>query len=116
MAKRSKTFNWSMLNIGLSAAQKKDYAKTEPEYVADLPETLLAVLTDGYKLSVTYLDRSSLFLASLSGVDEYSQNYECTINGRHSRPLKAIALVLYKHLVICAGVKWSEAETGEDWG
>lgn len=116
MAKRNRDFNWSMINVGLSEKQKHVFEETEQERIAELPETLLAVLTDGYKLSVTYLDRSSLFLASLSGVDEYSQNHECTINARHTRPMQAIALVIFKHLDICAGVKWKKAETGGDWG
>lgn len=101
MPKKAKTLStWKgFINIELSTPQKES-AKVWADKPAILDEQIFQALSAGYKLSVTYSGDQDTVTASLSCLNEKSDNYQYTLTARARTPFLAIQVLLYKHFIV----------------
>lgn len=73
----------------------------------DLWQEMLALVDDGYKISIKYDDKSSCYAAFLIGGDDPGDpNHGFILSGRGTTPAKAFKQGLFKHGAI--GASWDE--------
>ncbi len=77
-------------------------------------DAISTVLTDGYKLGLTYNVGNESFIASLTGRQEGEVNYEMTISGFAMRWDDAVRSVLFKHFIIAGEGSWAEHAAERD--
>jgi hypothetical protein len=103
------TSNWkeNILNIPTTGHTVDDVREYYGE-VSSLMDAMDAVIQAGYKLSISYNVANDNFIASLTGRLQGTANYEKTISGFAMTWDMAVAVVLYKHYVICGEGAWVE--------
>lgn len=117
--KSSAQSNWStieFINQSLSEPQRKDFKSwyaTEGERVPDL---IGQAMVDDYRLSCSWDDNNQCFIATLTGKQDQRFNASKALSARSDDWLEAMALALYKHLVIFKGGQWSGETTRNNWG
>jgi hypothetical protein len=84
--------------------------------VTSLMDAIDAVVQAGYKLSVTYNTANDNFIASLTGRIEGNPNFDKTISGFAMTWDMAVAVVLFKHFVICSEGVWAEYARQRNFG
>jgi len=80
----------------------KDHAVTADE----LFDEMLALLSDGYKLSIRYDWYSECYAAYMQTTEGTAKNAGFILSGRGSTPFKAFKQLVYKHRV-CLDGEWS---------
>lgn len=101
------TSNWkdNILTIPMDGYTSADVRAHYGE-VTSLMDAVDAVVQAGYKLSVSYNVGNDNFIASLTGRLEGTTNFEKTISGFATTWDMAVAVVLFKHFVICEEGAW----------
>lgn len=99
------------LDIPLSQAAREDLSgyDLEVEFPYDLVE---ALVTEGYKFSLTFDGRNQTYIASLTDRLPESPWQNTTLSGRGSTALNARCALLYRHLVMADG-DWSTLNPDE---
>lgn len=108
--------DWKFVNINLSAADTEKFTQFYSEYADSTYEQLAEVVSDGYKLSLSYDIENVCFIAALSGTKNTTLNKGRTITARSSDNLEAISLLLFKHLVMCNSEEWEDYSRPANWG
>jgi hypothetical protein len=70
-------------------------------------DSLLALCSDGYSVSVKYDGYSRAYAAFMQQRTEGGRNFGLILTGRGSSPFKAVKQLLYKHSV-CLDGDWGE--------
>lgn len=117
MARQNSSFNdWTFANIRLSTADEKSFAKWFTENETSIMTMLGEVVADTYKFSLSYDFDNECFIAGLSGTRYSELNKKTTLTARSNEWLEAIALVLYKHVVMCTMGEWADYARPSNWG
>lgn len=106
----------TFLHIKLDDKQKKGFPAFVDKAVPDLNVYLTNLVLDGYKLSLSFAEKSSTFVASVTCRTDDSVNKGLCVTSHHSDADMAIFVALYKHFVILGEDPWSETVKGDDWG
>ncbi len=102
--------------VRLDADQKETFKSWEVAEGIDVGEMLTNLILDGYKISVSYADKSGSFVASVTCRTDDPPNRGLCITSHHETPYKALMVALFKHFVVLAETPWKEYATGSDWG
>lgn len=74
------------------------------------------VLQGGYKQSCTWDNQNDTFTASITCVDDEHPNYGAVLTSRADNPVEALALTLYKYIVVFDGGQFPTATVKSTWG
>jgi hypothetical protein len=104
--------------INLTEDEKKQFKKAYTDKPNDLLGQLDGLLKNGYKLSLSYDNQNNCVLASLTGKDPNSPNYNYVMTSRAGESWESMALALFKHYVVCDDEDWGgdTREDGRSWG
>lgn len=108
--------NWTFARYDLSEQEKKDFTAQLEKGETDFEELLGVALDDGYKFSASPVPKDSMVIATLTGVDPDSPNYQCSMSARHVDFAQAMALILYKHFIVFKQGVWVSTDREEMWG
>jgi len=118
--KRATSFNgWGnteFVNVSLNTEQTKDFKSWFPKQSETFTEVLGQVMVDDYKVSCNWDDNNQCFIATLTGKPNQSVNSGKALSARSDDWWEALALVLYKHLVIFKNSAWNGELTRNNWG
>lgn len=76
--------------------------KAAPNSFESVDDTLIALITDGYKFTLK-LDAYNQCFACYMAAPEKSANQNCILTGRGSSPLRAVKQAVYMHRVVLDG-------------
>jgi len=122
MAKKSqnsggKMGSWNgIVSVPFNSPEKEQFMKWRE--TADGWETdLQDLIAQDYKLSLSHDNRSGAIMASLSCYNQKDPNYKYTMISRAPTPLMAVAVTLFKHLVLTEG-DWNDSTPpdADMWG
>jgi hypothetical protein len=115
--KRPSQFGVEFVNIDLSSDQLATIKANIPSDEAIVTE-LERLALDGYKISFSYDDKHSAFIASITGSKECAveANRGLCITSRGPSLVAAGAVGLFKHHTVCEGGAWQSVASNEDWG
>lgn len=117
MARNASAFSdWRFVNLNLSTADQKQFGEWFIANETAILPMLAEVVADTYKFSVSYDFDNECFIAALSATKHSSDNKQCTITARSNEWLEAIALLLYKHVVMCNTGTWEDYARPANWG
>jgi hypothetical protein len=88
---------WTFVNVSLTRRDKEALQAWIDDNV-DLWSEVLRQVDNGYKISLTWEERSDGFLATMAGRSCIPENRNRILSGRGRDPQGAVASVLYKHL------------------
>jgi hypothetical protein len=97
----------TFLACPLSDKEAVQAEKWFTEVQADWFNHLGNALLTGHKVSLTYDNAHSSFIASLTGTEHSADNAGMCISARSDDPMYAILAVLFKHTVIYDAGKWT---------
>lgn len=104
------------VNLTLTAAQKKQFAKWFEETRADLFAHMLVIAQEGYRLSVSFADKNDMIVASYTCKSESSPNVNKCVSSRHDDPEVAVGIAVYKLIEMLGFTEWSADQLDDDWG
>lgn len=116
MATNKSFQSWTFVNINLTVEQRTHFLQWADGLSQDTITVLTSVLSNGYKLSITYDTEHGTVISSLSCRDKVSSNFQSVLTARHMEVELSLLLVLYKHLVIADGSDWKTVSEVENWG
>jgi len=103
--------NWQdiqFVDFRLSGDMQLSFEEWHENAGIDVVVELFDLVGMGYKLSVTYDLANNCYIVSLTCRDENSVNFMKCMSGRADEPEQAIAVLVFKHMVVCGG-DWSKA-------
>lgn len=104
------------VHIRLTDEQKKGYTNFCLERGSDFGILLSELVLDGYKLSLSYANKSETYVATIiCRVDDHA-NSGLSVSSHHTKPYEAIMVALYKHFEVIGDTNWREFATGSEWG
>ena len=113
----SKKFEWTFVNIKLKPEDKESLLKYAKEHKGQVESALSAIASYGYKFSLSFVDDSNSWCASVSGNERTKFNDKCTITSWSDDISEAIFMAAYKCDVVTEGGDWKEyEETSSNWG
>lgn len=104
------------VSVRLNEQQKRDFVVYEKDEGIDLGEQLTNLILDGYKLSISYAEKTGSFVASVTCRSDDSPNTALCVSSHHETPYKAVLVALFKHFTILDQIPWKEYAKGDDWG
>lgn len=110
------SFDWTFVNITLTQADAKRFAEWFNEYETSLFTILGDVVSDTYKLSLSYDYDNVCYIATLSATKNSSDNEKSSLSARSAEATEALGLVIYKHVVMCEAGNWQEHSQPANWG
>jgi len=95
--KAPQTESWGFVNIQLSD-DERDAATVKYQDAALMWETLITVVKDGYKLTLSYDGETDAFCAAFSGTNCGKPNERFTLTAWGSHETEALEYLVYKHV------------------
>lgn len=107
-----KTFSTLRLDLHLEQAYSEWVQQNNV-----VPVELLAELCgEGYKISISWVFDQNSFCASLIGTPTTKANEDVVMTTWSDDLPEVIAMMYYKHVVICDRGKWPTEKSGNRWG
>lgn len=107
--------NFEFVQINLSDADKTHFGEMLETAADELDDAMATLLESQYKLSVTYDERNSCFIASLTAKHETDDNWGYVLPSRQGDMWSAIRLAAFKHVHMCKDGVWPKEREGFDW-
>ena len=104
------------INVTLTEQQKDEFKSWSKKQSASIADDIGQVMVDDYRLSCNWDDNNQCFIATLTGKEDQDFNSGKALSARSDDWYEAIALALYKHMVIFDGKKWTGEGTKNNWG
>lgn len=102
--------------VRLNAEQKIAFVDFESKEGIDIGEMLTELILNGYKVSISYADKSQSFVASVTCRVDEAPNKGLCVTSHHETPYRALMVALYKHFVVLDKTPWKEYAEGDTWG
>lgn len=104
--------------VNLTEEEKKQFRLAYKDKPNDLLNPLDGFLKNGYKISLSYDQQNNCVLASMTGKDPASPNYNYVMTSRAADAWESLALALFKHYQVCDDEDWGgdTREDGRSWG
>lgn len=115
-SKTAQTFGVTFVNINLSEDDKTKFVGWLESQGDSWVGEFANVMADGYKVGCTWDAANTCFIASMTGKEEGTPNYNCCITARSNEWSEALQLLHFKHEVICSGLAWAKHQTSNAWG
>lgn len=112
----SKFVGKTFASISLTADRKKDldeWVKTQKVTGLTAIESLLS---DGYKVSLTWVDDQNSFCFSVIGTDNSRVNRDAIMTSWSDDLNEAAMIAAFKHYVMCDGGDWPLVDNTQRWG
>lgn len=117
MVKQSQPFRpIDFVTINLTEEQRNLFGSWVDSVSADLDDLLSALLQQNKKLSVSYVESSDSFCASVTDRDSGSINYNCCVSSFHRTAVEAVWLAIYKVMYLHPEKQWSTLDRNASWG
>lgn len=109
-------FGVEFVTINLSADDGKKFNGWK-ETLGDVwADEFATYVSNGFKVGLTWDNNNACFIASLTGKEEGSKNYNCCLTARSQEWVEALQLVHFKASVFCADGRWQDHSTSVSWG
>lgn len=89
------------------------WRKAKPDNVEPALEKLFS---DGYRMSLSWDDQNSCFIASITIKSETHENRSKCLTARSDDLFEVMAMAAYKHVVLFEGGGWDGGKTRDAWG
>lgn len=107
---------WTFARIELTKEQKDDFTKFQADEAIDPMELLTIAMEEGYKFSATYRQDKGHWMATLSGTEASPYNDRVSLTAFHQTLDLAIAVLMFKHVVVAGQKQWPSQSSMDDWG
>lgn len=115
--KTSTQFDWNMVQIDLTEADKKLFTKWQMENVANLETMLDEHLSDGYKFSFNKGKKGDLYYVTMTQTDEEAKDGRSSLTSYAGTWIKALMLTIYKYRTFCKdGLEERVIDTSDHMG
>lgn len=102
--------NWKFVNIELSDTEVNSIDKWMTKNKVT-PEILLQeLLAKGYKISISWIDAQSAYVATMSGSDRSARNSGCSVTAWSDDIFEAVSFLAYKDMEIAGEQSWTVVE------
>lgn len=110
-------FGVEFVNIDLATGDVERIKQNMPDD-AVVMAGIERLALDGYKVSISYDDKHSTFIASLTGSKECAcvDNRGLCVTSRGPSMAAACAVALFKHHEVCEGGAWRAVSRTDEWG
>lgn len=109
--------NWKIINVRLKKEDKPALEAFADSVENDVFHVIDEVLSQGYKLSISWVDAQNSYVVSVSGTDRAKYNKGCTITSWSDEVSEAIMMMGYKVLVLGEKKAWVDLDMPEEnWG
>lgn len=99
--------DWEMVNYNLSDAELKAFDKWFESHVDDLDEITAGIISEGYKLSVSYHVDNRAFICTITGKDvDGCPNPRRSMSSWDGTLIGALLMALFKHTEVFNGGEW----------
>lgn len=112
----AKNFDWEMINKRLQLEDKQAFEKWVTKNPASVADLVTEVATNGYKLSITWVDNSNSFVVTASGRKDEGRNKKKSLPSWSDDVQEALYMTVYKILVIFEGGEWESDDMAQNWG
>lgn len=103
--------DWEMVNYNLSDAELKVFDKWFENHVDDLDEITAGIISEGYKLSVSYHVDNRAFICTITGKDlDDCLNPRRSMSSWDGTLIGALMMALFKHTEVFSGGEWVAQE------
>lgn len=116
IVKRQFKKEWSFADVDLTHEQREDFEVWCNKPDLEIYEVLPIVLSQGYKISIVFKPERDAWIATLTGMDGAPFNTNVSMSSFHQTVDQAIALALYKHLVVAEEREWASIAKPRAWG
>lgn len=107
--------DFKFVQIRLYEADKDTFEKWRVTAGQDVDILLARLALDGYKMSVSWDDNNSCYIASHTCLNEKDENYCLILTSRSDDMFEAMALNAFKHFKMCHDCVWPMSENAS-WG
>lgn len=114
--KYQNAFNTEFVNVQLSEGQKKDFLKWKTEQAERIADLIGQIAVDDYKITCSWDARNQCYIASFTGKEDQRHNEHRSMSSRSDDWYEAIALNVYKHVVVFHEGTWEGDNTKNNWG
>lgn len=112
----AKNFDWEMINKRLQLEDKKAFENWVAKNPATVADLVTEVATNGYKLSITWVDSSNSFVVTASGRKDEGRNKKKSLPSWSDDVQEALYMTVYKILVLFDGGEWESDDMSQNWG
>lgn len=110
-------FEWDFINVKLSEKDKPKLEKFADKFNEDLEALMDEIVTLGYKVSTSYVDKQNSFVVTVSGSENSKFNNKCSMTSWSSSWVEAMFMMGYKVLEVTQGGEWKDfAQESDNWG
>lgn len=112
--KYSSDIQFVTMRIGAKEKEqfKAWYSKNANDVLAKLEE----LVSDGYKVSLSYYFDGNCHIVSLTCKDEKSANFNRCLTSRSDDLWEAVGLTVFKHFHLCNDGIWEDEGNSNNWG
>lgn len=109
---------FEFVSVNLTEDEKKKFKSVYSESPQEFFNQLDGLLKNGYKVSLSYDKQNNCVLASMTGKDPLSPNFNYVLTSRAADAWESLALSLFKHFHVCDDEDWGgdTREDGRSWG
>lgn len=100
----------------LGGQEKKDFDTWSKKHGNDFEVLWATIMQQGFKQSCSYDNNNGCFIASATLNDDTHPDYGAVITSRAGNPFEAVALNIYKILVVLADAPLPREAVGDNWG
>lgn len=108
-------FNWNLINVRLDETHTADLANFVKSLDGDATEALRIMLEDGYKVSVSYIEKNEAFCVTISGREGMKYNSNSSMSSFSDDLQEAIFMTAFKHGILFSRKQWA-ANKKDNWG
>lgn len=114
MAKKAE---WEFVEVKLQTTDKAKIDKFGDQFKNNSTSILEEVLSRGYKVSISWVDKQNSYVVSVSGTDRSKANNGTTMTSWSDDLDECICMMAYKVLELTHGGDWTEFATERSsWG
>lgn len=108
---------WKFITIRLHKEHKKPLEAFVVHWEKDYNRMIQEVLSYGYKVSFSWIDKQTAFVVSVSGNDKSTANNGCTITSWSDDLNDAISIMAFKVLEFTKEGNWEDFDDNVNaWG
>lgn len=112
-----RTHNWTFVEIRLDIADAPKLEQFLKVFEGDIFRIVDEILSKGYKLSVSWVDKQNSYIVSVSGSDRSAHNNGKTLTSWSDSLEECIVMAGFKVLELTKGGAWEDYETKRSaWG
>lgn len=108
-------FNWELVNVRLDETHTAALAEFVKALDGNATAALRLMIEDGYKVSVTYIEKNEAFCVTVSGASDGKRNASKSMSSFSDDLQEAIFMTAFKQQILFERGNW-KANKKDNWG